>query len=33
MYRVIGSDPNPPQHLVSIFKVVLGGLPIGVALS
>lgn len=22
MYRVIGSDPNPPQHLVSIFKII-----------
>ncbi len=27
LYRVIGSDPNPPQHLVSIFKVRLCGIP------
>ena len=27
MYRVLGSDPDPPQHLVSIFKVILGSLP------
>ena len=27
MYRVLRSDPTPPQHLISIFKVIQGSLP------
>ena len=25
IYRVIGSDPHVPQHLITIFKVTLDG--------